>query len=103
MIQVSAIYPNDGTTRFDIDYYCNRHIPLVQELVGEAIRATRVVKGVAGAEPGSPPAHHAMAFFDFDSPEAFQGAFGPHAERILSDVPNYTDVEPILEISEIVI
>jgi len=30
MVKVSVFYPNCKGTRFDIEYYCNRHIPLVQ-------------------------------------------------------------------------
>ncbi|MBW1790011.1 MAG: EthD family reductase, partial [Deltaproteobacteria bacterium] len=36
-----------------------------------------------------------------DSVEAFQGAFGPHAEAIMTDIPNYTDVQPTIQISEV--
>jgi uncharacterized protein (TIGR02118 family) len=38
-----------------------------------------------------------------DSVEAFQGGFGPHAEEILGDIPNYTDLSPIVQISEVVV
>jgi uncharacterized protein (TIGR02118 family) len=38
----------------------------------------------------------------FDSLEAFQGAFGPHAEAIMGDIPNYTDLEPVIQISEVI-
>ena len=37
----------------------------------------------------------------FDSVEAFQGALGPHAEAIMGDIPNYTDIEPAIQISEV--
>jgi uncharacterized protein (TIGR02118 family) len=33
--------------------------------------------------------------------EAFQSAFGPHAEEIMADIPNYTDIQPTLQISEV--
>jgi uncharacterized protein (TIGR02118 family) len=33
--------------------------------------------------------------------EAFQSAFGPHAEAILADVPNYTNTTPVIQISEV--
>lgn len=33
MVKVSVFYPNRKDARFDIDYYCNRHMPLVQQLV----------------------------------------------------------------------
>jgi uncharacterized protein (TIGR02118 family) len=42
-----------------------------------------------------------MAHLLFDSVEAFQSAFGPNADSIMADVPNYTDIEPILQISEV--
>jgi uncharacterized protein (TIGR02118 family) len=42
-----------------------------------------------------------MAHLTFDSLEAFQKAFGPHAEAIMSDVPNYTNSQPAVQISQI--
>jgi len=34
----------------------------------------------------------------FDSIEAFQTAIDPHMDTLLADVPNYTNVEPIVQI-----
>jgi uncharacterized protein (TIGR02118 family) len=42
-----------------------------------------------------------MGHLYFDSVESFQTAFGPHAKEILADVPNYTDVKPSMQISEV--
>jgi hypothetical protein len=33
--------------------------------------------------------------------EAFQNAYGPHAKAIMGDMPNYTDIQPTLQISEV--
>lgn len=41
-----------------------------------------------------------MCHLLFDSIEAFQTSFGPHAQAIENDVPNYTNTEPIVQISE---
>ena len=38
----------------------------------------------------------------FDSVESFQGTFGPHTGAIMSDIPNYTDIMPTIQISEVV-
>ena len=38
---------------------------------------------------------------DFDSVEAFQAAYGPHAEALMGDIPNYTDIQPTIQISEV--
>jgi uncharacterized protein (TIGR02118 family) len=42
-----------------------------------------------------------MGHLYFDSVEAFQAAFGPHAPAIMADIPNYTDIQPVIQISEV--
>jgi uncharacterized protein (TIGR02118 family) len=56
---------------------------------------------LGGAQPGSKPAFVAVAHQLFDSVEIFQKAFGPHAASIMEDVPNYTDIQPIVQISNV--
>jgi uncharacterized protein (TIGR02118 family) len=38
----------------------------------------------------------------FDSVKAFGEAFGPNAEKIMGDLPNFTNIEPVIQISEVV-
>jgi hypothetical protein len=33
--------------------------------------------------------------------EAFDAAFGPSAREIAADTPNYTDIKPLMQVSEI--
>jgi uncharacterized protein (TIGR02118 family) len=84
-----------------MDYYCNSHIPMVRQKLGAACKGAAVEQGMAGATPGSRPAFIAMGHVYFDSVEAFQTAFGPHADAIMADIPNYTDIQPTLQISEV--
>jgi uncharacterized protein (TIGR02118 family) len=37
----------------------------------------------------------------FESLEAFQASFGPHAQAIMADIPNYTNTQPTIQISEV--
>ena len=101
MIKLTVFYPNEEGKKFDMDYYCNSHIPMVQEKLGAAVKGGAVEQGLSGAEPGSPATYVAMGHLFFDSVEAFQSAFGPHAETIMADVPNYTDIQPVIQISEV--
>jgi uncharacterized protein (TIGR02118 family) len=101
MIKVSVFYPNNEGSKFDIDYYCNRHMPMVRQKLGTACKGAAVEQGIAGPTPGSRPAFIAMGHIYFDSVEAFQTAFGPHADAIMADIPNYTDIEPTLQISDV--
>ena len=101
MIKVSVLYPKKPDAKFDMDYYCKDHIGLVKSKLGTACKKVEVDEGIAGAAPGSEPAYFAMGHMLFDSVESFQAAFGPHAETIMADIPKYTDVEPIVVISNV--
>ena len=101
MIKVSVFYANGAGARFDMDYYCAKHIPLVQRLCGAALPAGAVEEGLAGQTPGSTPPFLAMGHLIFDSVESYQAAIGPHLQEILADIPNYTNIQPSLQISQI--
>ena len=101
MIKVSVFYRNNEGSKFDMDYYCHSHIPMVREKLGAACKGVAAEQGMAGATPGSQPGFIAMGHLYFDSMEAFQTAFGPHAQAIMADIPNYTDILPTIQISEV--
>jgi uncharacterized protein (TIGR02118 family) len=101
MIKVSALYPGGAGSRFNMDYFLNQHIPMVRTKLGPACKSAAVEQGLGGATPDSPPAFSAMAHLYFDSVEAFQAAFGPHAGAIMGDIPNYTNVQPTIQVSEV--
>jgi uncharacterized protein (TIGR02118 family) len=101
MIRVSVFYPNEKGSSFDMTYYLERHMPMVQTKLGKACRRIEVDQGLLGGTPGSPPPYAAIGHLFFDSVETFQTAFAPQANTILSDIPNYTNTQPTLQISEI--
>ena len=101
MIKVSVIYPNTSDATFDIEYYCNSHLPMVVELLGESLKGSNVDYGLAGGSPDEIAPFIAMGHLIFDSVDDFQNAFGPHADKILADIPNYTNIAPQIQISEI--
>ena len=101
MITVSVLYPNEANTKFDMNYYLSKHIPMVKQKLGAACKSVDVEEGIAGGAPGTAATYVAMAHLAFDSVDAFQAAFGPHAEAIMGDIPNYTNVQPVVQISEV--
>lgn len=102
MIKFSVYYPADGGSKFDHDYYRTSHMPLIQERLGEACLRYEIDKGLAGGEPGSAPEFVAACHIYSPTLETFQEAFGPHAAEILADVARYTDITPVVQISEVV-
>lgn len=103
MIKVSVMYPNKPGARFDHDYYRDRHLPFVKRLMGEKCRYYTIDKGLSGGSPDSPATYVGMCHIFCDSVEEFQAGFGPNAKEILADIPNYTDLEPVMQISEVVV
>lgn len=103
MIKVSVMYPHQPGARFDHAYYRDTHMPLVKARLGDACLYYAIDKGLGGREPGSAPAYVAMCHFVCESLEAFEAAFGPHAREILADIPNYTDLQPVRQVSEVVV
>ena len=101
MIKVSILYPNKPGSRFDLDYYLDRHMPMTIEKLGDALRGVSVEYGLNGGAPDAPPLYTAMCHLLFDSVEAFVAAFTPHAAALEGDIPNYTDVEVGVQISEV--
>ncbi len=101
MIKVSALYPNEEGKKFDAEYYFRKHIPMIQQKLGRACKHLAVEQGLAGPEPGSRATYLIMFHLYFDSVEAFQTTFGPHADTIMGDIPNYTDIQPTIQISEV--
>jgi len=101
MIKVSVLYPNSAGAEFNADYYCESHIPMVMKKLGSACKNVAVEIGLCGIVQEVPAIYIAMGHLYFDSLEKFQESFGPHAEEIMSDASNYTNVEPMVQISEV--
>src|ERR1700746_3882711 len=100
VIRVSVFYPQSAGTSFDMRYYLEKHMPMVGQKLGAACKSMAVEQGLAGGAPGAPPTYAAMGHLYFESVEAFQTAFTPHAQAIMADIPNYTNIQPVIQISE---
>jgi len=105
MVRISILYPNSPGSQFDMDYYLQRHMPRSIALLSAApgFKGVSVERGVSGAAADVSPAFTAMCHFLFESVEAFMAAFMPHAAELQGDIPNYTDVNPTIQINEVVI
>ena len=78
-------------------------MPVSIELLSNAkgFRGVSVEKGIDIERPKIESSYIAMCHYYFDSLDDFMNAFGPHAERLQSDIRNYTNIEPTIQISEV--
>ncbi len=103
MIRVSVLYPGGEGKTFDHGYYVHKHMALVKEWLGSlGLRRLEVDKGVAGGAPGAPAPYTAVGHLYLDSVADFQSAMKPHGKELFADVPNFTNIQPQVQISEII-
>jgi uncharacterized protein (TIGR02118 family) len=95
MIKVTVMYPNREGGAFDFAYWT------ATQLLGPALKGAGAEHGLTGPLPGSPAPYVAIAHLQFDSVDAFQSAFAPHAVAIMGDIPRFTNVNPTIQIGEV--
>jgi len=96
----TVLYPGTRESHFDFGYYLHHHIPLVKDRLQEfGLDSVRLLRGTVSFEGG---AH----FFEvigqlmFPSLQHLQSALAQHGPEIIADIPNFTDVQPIIQIDE---
>lgn len=103
MIKLSVMYPYSPEARFDHAYYRDKHLPMLKELMGEHCRYYAIDKGVGSVAPGSTPPFIAMCHVYSDSLESLMAGLAPHAATLAADIPNFTNVTPVRQVSEVVV
>lgn len=103
MIRISILYPNEPGKKFDHTYYAKAHMTLVQKrLASLGLIRFEVDKGIGGATPDSRAPFVGACHLYFNSVEEFRKAMAAHGAELMGDVPNYTDIQAQMQISEIV-
>ena len=103
MVRVSVLYPNKPGSHFDADYYLKVHMPMATRLLGPSIKGVTAEIGIAGESTGETVPFAAIAGFVCESAEVFTQAFSPVADQLQNDIPKYTDIEPVIQISNLTV
>jgi uncharacterized protein (TIGR02118 family) len=95
MHKVTVLYPSGVGSTFDMDYYRTKHRAVCFESL-EGLERMDIDQGVDGP-------YMASCHLYFPSLEALQAAMaGPKAGDAAADVPNYTNITPVIQISEVI-
>ena len=97
MITLLVQYPHREHSRFDLDYYLGQHMPMMQGLMGEHLSGWSVHTGIPSGD-GSPLAFGIVAELYFQTPEALGQAMALGAAQGMADVPNFTDIVPVMTV-----
>ena len=100
MIRVSFFYPNTAQSGFDLDYFLQYHLRKVEEVLKPAgLVDVQVDRGIGTPDPDTPVPFSVIEHLMFNNFEEMQTAMGEHGQELMADVPNFTNVEPLVQIN----
>ncbi|WP_181869958.1 EthD family reductase [Halomonas sp. DQ26W] len=98
MIEVLVMYANRDGMHFDDAYYLKEHAELIKELLQSyGLNYMRFARGSDSMSP-----YHAVTYLGIDSLDSFKAAIDAIGNRLFEDIPRFTDVEPLIQVSQVV-
>lgn len=102
LIKVSVMYPYAEGKTFNMEYYETKHMPTVAGFLGSNLVKYAIEKGLASGIPNQPLSFVAIGTFYVKSLSDYQAAVGQNRDAIRADFPNYTNISPVILVSEVV-
>lgn len=101
LFKVAILYPNGEGKNFDMDYYEHKHMPMVAGFLGENLKFYEIDKGIAGRTPGDKIPYLAIGYFYVKDVAGYNKVISENREAIISDFKNYTNIQPVIQVSEV--
>ena len=101
LFKVVILYPNGEDKTFDMDYYENKHMPLVAGFLGENLKFYEIDKGIASRTPNDEVPFVAIGYFYIGDVAEYNKAIAQNRDAVINDIKNYTNIQPVVQISEI--
>ena len=101
MFKVVIFYPNGEDKTFDFDYYEKKHMPMVAGFLGQNLQFYEIDKGISGRTANDKALYAAIGYFYIKDVAEYNKAIAQNREAIISDFKNYTNIQPVIQISEI--
>jgi len=102
LIKVSVMYPFAEGKTFNMEYYETKHMPMVAGLLGSNLVKYTIEKGLASGIPNQPLPYMAVGTFYVKNLNDYQAAIAPNRDAIRADFANYTNIAPVILVSEVV-
>lgn len=102
LIKISIMYPFAEGKTFDMDYYEHKHMPYVAGLLGANLVKYTIEKGIASGIPNTPLPFKAIGIFYVKNLSEYQAAIAPNRDAIRADFANYTNITPVILVSEVI-
>lgn len=101
LFKVAILYTNGEGKTFDMAYYESTHMPMVARFLGNNLKFYEIDKGIAGRTPNDKVPYLAVGYFYIKDVAEYNKAIEQNRDAIVSDFKNYTNIQPVIQISEI--
>ena len=101
LFKVAIMYPGGKDKTFDMDYYEKSHMPMMAGILGKNLKFYEIDKGISGRTPNDEPPFMAVGYFYCYDVTAYSQAVAKNIDTILNDIKKYTNIQPVILISEI--
>jgi uncharacterized protein (TIGR02118 family) len=102
MVVISVLYPKTGESHFDYDYYLQKHMPLVRSRLQPMGLTTDVLIRGTSTLDGGQPGFELIGFLTFHSAEQVQAALAAFGKEIIEDIPNFTNLSPLIQMNDLI-
>lgn len=102
LIKVSIMYPAGEGKTFNMEYYENKHMPMVAGLLGTNLVKYTIEKGLASGIPNQPLPYVAIGIFYIRNLAEYQASIAPNRDAVRADIANYTNITPVILVSEVI-
>jgi uncharacterized protein (TIGR02118 family) len=102
LIKISVMYAFAEGKTFNMEYYEMTHMPMVAGFLGSNLVKYTIEKGVTSGIPNQPLPYMAIGTFYVRSLSDYQAAIAPKRDAIRADFANYTNIAPVIQVSEVV-
>jgi uncharacterized protein (TIGR02118 family) len=89
MHSVMIMYPKTEGSRFDMDYYTSKHMPMFAEAIGDTCQGWGVMAPMGDD-------YHCVAWAMVSDLAAFGAAMKERGGPVMADIVNYTDTQPTM-------
>lgn len=102
-VTVTILYPTEPNATYDLEYYKNFHMPLMQKhWTKYGLKRWSISKFLRNTDGSSVP-YVFYGVIELESAEKLKAAFADAAwEEMANDVKRYTSVRPIMLVGELV-
>lgn len=101
LFKVAILYPSGEGKTFDMDYYESKHMPMVAALLGKNLQFYEIDKGIAGRTPTDQIPFLAIGYFYVKDVTEYNKVIAENIQAIISDIKKYTNIQPVIQISDV--